>query len=115
MRLPPEWADYPEHDHTTDEQEEVYVVLQGSARLEAGGESWRLEPGLLVRVGSGQKRKIFPSGEGVTILAIGSRAAAQRATTGSIGAQVQDQPGLPLPGVTVTVTTPQGGSDLRDR
>ena len=71
LKLPPNWADYPDHDHTTDEQEEVYVVLQGSARLEAGGESWRLEPGLLVRVGSGQKHKIFPSGEGVTILAIG--------------------------------------------
>jgi mannose-6-phosphate isomerase-like protein (cupin superfamily) len=71
LRLPPHWAEYPEHDHKEDGQEEVYVVLEGSATLQAGDESWDLGPGMLARVGSGQKRKIVPGGEGATILALG--------------------------------------------
>jgi len=35
-------------------------VLQGSARLTAGGESWELVPGTLARVGARQKRIIVP-------------------------------------------------------
>lgn len=71
LKLPPNWMDYPDHDHAADGQEEVYVVLQGSGTLQAGGESWHLEPGTLARVGSGQKRKIVPGAEGVTLLALG--------------------------------------------
>jgi len=71
LKLPPNWTDYPNHDHLKDGQEEVYVVLQGSATLEADGETWRLEPGMLVRVGHEQKRKIVPGGQGVVILALG--------------------------------------------
>ena len=71
LRLPANYADYPEHDHTKDGQEEVYVVLEGSARLESGGESWTLGPGTLARVGAGQKRKLVPGDRGVTILALG--------------------------------------------
>ena len=70
-RLPAGWADYPDHDHAEDGQEEVYVVLEGSATLEAGGESWTLVPGVFARVGAEQKRKITPGGDGVTLLAIG--------------------------------------------
>jgi len=70
-RLPASWAEYPEHDHSEDGQEEVYVVLQGSATLQADGESWELEPGMLARVGARQKRKLVPGDEGVTLLAIG--------------------------------------------
>jgi len=64
-------GDYPDHDHAHEEQEEVYVVLQGSARLTAGVEGWDLAPGTLVRVGARQKRKIVPGQAGVTILALG--------------------------------------------
>ena len=71
LRLPPNWPDYPEHNHAKEMQEEVYVVLQGSARLTAGGESWDLVPGTLVRVGAEQKRRIVPGAAGVTILALG--------------------------------------------
>lgn len=71
LRLPAGWSQYPEHDHEKDGQEEVYVVLEGSARLEAGGESWTLEPGTLARVGPGQKRKIVPGDRGLTMLALG--------------------------------------------
>jgi len=71
LRLPPRWADYPDHDHSKDGQEEVYVVLEGGATLQAGAETWPLEPGSLARVGAGQKRKIIPGDEGVTLLALG--------------------------------------------
>jgi mannose-6-phosphate isomerase-like protein (cupin superfamily) len=71
LRLPPNWADYPEHNHAKEGQEEVYVVLQGSARLTAGEGSWDLLPGTLVRVGAAQKRRIVPGASGVTILALG--------------------------------------------
>jgi len=71
LRLPPQWADYPNHDHAKDGQEEVYIVLEGDAILHADGESWRLRPGLLARVGAAQKRRIVPGDKGVTLLAIG--------------------------------------------
>lgn len=70
-RLPPNWTEYPEHDHAEDGQEEVYVVLEGEATLEADGERWQLQPGTLARVGAGQKRKLVPGDEGVTLLALG--------------------------------------------
>jgi mannose-6-phosphate isomerase-like protein (cupin superfamily) len=71
LQLPPQWSDYPDHDHAKDGQEEVYLVLEGSARLQAGGETFDLAPGLLARVGPGQKRKIVPGPKGVTLLALG--------------------------------------------
>jgi mannose-6-phosphate isomerase-like protein (cupin superfamily) len=70
-RLPANWSDYPEHDHSKDGQEEVYVVLAGSATLHADDETWDMEPGMLARVGCGQKRKFVPGNEGVTLLMIG--------------------------------------------
>src|SRR5579859_44735 len=63
---------YPEHDHTKDGQEEVYLVLEGSAKLETGGEKLALEKGSVVRVGPGTKRKFLPGEKGVTLLAIGA-------------------------------------------
>ena len=71
LELPARWSDYPEHDHAKDAQEEVYLVLEGSARLQAGGETFELTPGVLARVGPGQKRKIVPGPSGVTLLALG--------------------------------------------
>ena len=71
LNLPPQWNDYPEHDHERDGQEEVYLVLEGSAQMQAGSETFTLEPGLLARVGAGQKRKIVPGPNGVTLLALG--------------------------------------------
>jgi uncharacterized cupin superfamily protein len=64
-------TDYPEHDHVSDGQEEVYVVLRGSAVLQAAGQEYPLGPGALARVGPAQKRKLIPGPEGVTLLALG--------------------------------------------
>jgi len=71
LRLPAQWSDYPEHDHTKDGQEEVYLVLDGSAQLQAGAETFSLKPGLFARVGAGQSRRIVPGPDGVTLLALG--------------------------------------------
>src|SRR3982750_1953597 len=45
-------------------------------------------------------------------LCLTTAVAAQEVTTGSIGGAVTDPQGLPLPGVTVTVTSPQGPRTL---
>lgn len=71
LDLPANWDGYPDHDHASDGQEEAYVVIRGDATLHAGGTSWKLEPGVLARVGSHQKRKIVPGRDGVTLLALG--------------------------------------------
>ena len=71
LKLPPDWEDYPEHDHAKDGQEEVYITLQGSATLEAGGQIWRLAPGAMARVGAAQKRRVIPGPEGVVMLVLG--------------------------------------------
>ena len=71
LKLPAGWDDYPEHDHSEDGHEEVCVTLEGSATLEADGETWLLEPGSMARVGAAQKRKIAPGDDGVVLLAIG--------------------------------------------
>jgi len=71
LNLPPNYAEYPDHDHLEDGQEEVYIVLKGDAKLVAGKESWSLVPGTMARVGPAVKRKILPGTSGVTILALG--------------------------------------------
>jgi mannose-6-phosphate isomerase-like protein (cupin superfamily) len=65
-------ADYPEHDHVKDGQEEVYVVLKGGATLKTAEREWTLEPGTFVRVPPHVKRKFLPGPEGMTLLAIGA-------------------------------------------
>jgi uncharacterized cupin superfamily protein len=71
LALEPGCAGHPEHDHVQDGQEEVYVVLEGSGSLRAGGEETPLERGTMVRVGPAEKRKILAGAEGIVVLAIG--------------------------------------------
>src|SRR5215213_3204329 len=63
---------YPEHDHSDDGQEEVYLALRGSAEIEVEGERHPLDDNTMVRVTSGTKRKIWPGDDGVRLLAIGA-------------------------------------------
>ena len=72
LEIEPGCTGYPEHDHERDGQEEVYVVLRGSATLKAGDQSIDLAEGALVRVGPTQRRKFLPGEHGVTLLAIGA-------------------------------------------
>ena len=63
---------YPEHDHTADGQEEVYVVLAGSVVLQVGGGAERvLSAGDAVRVASAHRRKLVTREHAATVLAIG--------------------------------------------
>ena len=71
LDLPPGFTDYPEHDHTQDRQEEVYVVLEGSATFEVAGEALQAEAGAMLRVDPNAKRKLVPGSAGVRVLAIG--------------------------------------------
>jgi mannose-6-phosphate isomerase-like protein (cupin superfamily) len=71
--LPPNYTDYPEHDHEKDGQEEVYSVMRGSGELDVEGERIALTPDVLVRVGPGIKRKIYPGPEGMRLLALGGK------------------------------------------
>lgn len=65
MTLPANWDGYPNHNHGpgTQEagQEEVYIPLSGSGLLTANGESFDLRPGVMVRVGPNQYRRIVPN------------------------------------------------------
>jgi mannose-6-phosphate isomerase-like protein (cupin superfamily) len=69
--MPPNAEMYPEHDHGSDGMEEVYVVLRGGGEIEVDGERVPIDPETIVRVGPGTKRKIWPGGQGVRVLALG--------------------------------------------
>ncbi len=71
LEMEPNCTKYPEHDHVADGQEEVYVVLKGSAILQVGGEKSELVVGMMVRVPPEQKRAFIAGSGGVTLLAIG--------------------------------------------
>jgi hypothetical protein len=73
--LPPRWDGYPDHMHdgTVEDanQEEVYIPLEGSAELWAGAERFELRPGVMVRVGPEQRRRIVPGEPGIRVIALG--------------------------------------------
>jgi hypothetical protein len=76
LTLPPNWDGYPNHKHDATaqdpNQEEVYVPLEGSAVLEAGGQTFDLRPGTMARVGPRQLRRIVPGPDGIRFLALGA-------------------------------------------
>ena len=69
--LPANFSQYPEHDQTHDDQEEVYTPISGRATLRVGGEDHELEPGVFARVGATEKRKLITGDEPARILAMG--------------------------------------------
>ena len=71
LDFPGGFADYPEHDHAHDRQEEVYVVLAGSAEFEIAGERAQAEAGTMLRVDADARRTLVPGPDGVRLLAIG--------------------------------------------
>src|SRR5947209_16651809 len=71
LDLPPGLDQYPEHDHSEDRQEEVYLVLRGSARMLVDGDEIELTPDDAVRVGPGVKRKLTTGPDGARVLIIG--------------------------------------------
>jgi len=71
IEIEPGCTSYPEHDHQKDGQEEVYVILKGSAMLITPDGKQPLQEGMLVRIGPETKRKFLPGENGLTLLALG--------------------------------------------
>jgi mannose-6-phosphate isomerase-like protein (cupin superfamily) len=71
--MPANYDNYPEHDHSEDGQEEVYVTLSGGGELEIEGERFPLDSEHVARVGSGVKRKVWPGDNGIRVLVIGGK------------------------------------------
>jgi mannose-6-phosphate isomerase-like protein (cupin superfamily) len=69
--MPPNVDAYPEHDHSQDGQEEVYVAMRGGGEIEIDGERHPIDPETMVRVSAGTKRKLYPGDEGMRVLVIG--------------------------------------------
>jgi mannose-6-phosphate isomerase-like protein (cupin superfamily) len=69
--LPPNVDGHPEHDHAESGQEEVFLALRGSGEIEIDGDRVPLDTETMVRVGPGARRKLWPGGEGMRVLALG--------------------------------------------
>lgn len=69
--MPPNFDGYPEHDHSEDGQEEVYVTLRGGGEIEIEGERSPLDADHVARVGAGVKRKVWPGADGIRLLIVG--------------------------------------------
>jgi mannose-6-phosphate isomerase-like protein (cupin superfamily) len=68
---PPEFGGYPNHDHTHDDQEEVFLALRGSGELEVDGERVPLDADHIARVGPAAKRKVWSGPDGIRLLVLG--------------------------------------------
>jgi mannose-6-phosphate isomerase-like protein (cupin superfamily) len=68
--MPPNFEGYPEHDHTHDDQEEVFLALRGGGEIEIAGERFPLDSEHMARVGPETTRKVWPGPEGVRLLVI---------------------------------------------
>ena len=77
IRMPPHWEHYPEHDHAADNEEELYIPLEGSGTLHAEGQTYPMKRGVLIRVGAATKRKIVPGPEGMTLLMLSDKPESQ--------------------------------------
>jgi hypothetical protein len=71
IQLPPDFGDYPEHDHAESGQEEVFLAIGGSGWIDVEGERVELDRKTFVRVGPETKRKVYAGPEGLRLLAIG--------------------------------------------
>jgi mannose-6-phosphate isomerase-like protein (cupin superfamily) len=69
--FPPNVDGYPEHDHSQDGQEEVYVAMRGDGEMDIEGERIALDPETMVRVSAGTKRKLYPGDAGMRVLVVG--------------------------------------------
>ena len=94
MTLPPNWDGYPNHTHSASvddgNQEEVYIPIEGSGQLHADDQVFELRPGMMVRVGPDQLRRIVPGDEGIQFVALG-------AMPGSFAPSAWTELGGPLP------------------
>jgi uncharacterized cupin superfamily protein len=71
--LPPSYEHYPEHDHSEDGQEEVFLALRGGGEIEIDGERHPLDGDHVARVASGTMRKVWPGDQGIRLLVLGGK------------------------------------------
>ena len=69
--MPPNYENYPEHDHAEDGQEEVFMAIRGGGEIEIAGERHPLDPDHMARVAPGVKRKVWPGPEGIRMVIVG--------------------------------------------
>lgn len=69
--LPPDFDQYPEHDHAGDGQEEVFLAIRGGGEIEIDGERFPLDGDHVARVSAGTKRKVWPGPDGMRVLVLG--------------------------------------------
>jgi hypothetical protein len=71
IQLPPNFDDYPEHDHAESGQEEVFLAIGGSGWMDIEGDRIDLDGETLVRVAPETRRRVHSGPEGLRMLAIG--------------------------------------------
>lgn len=69
--MPPDFRNYPEHDHTHDNQEEVFLAMRGGGEIEIDGERFPLDDSHVARVAPEAKRKIWPGPDGIRVVILG--------------------------------------------
>lgn len=69
--MPADYENYPDHDHTHDNQEEVFLALRGGGEIEIAGERFPLDSDHVARVGPEVKRKVWPGPDGIRLLVLG--------------------------------------------
>jgi hypothetical protein len=69
--MPPNFENYPEHDHAEDGQEEVFMTIRGGGEIEIDSERFPLDPDHMARVASGTTRKVWPGPEGIRMVIVG--------------------------------------------
>jgi mannose-6-phosphate isomerase-like protein (cupin superfamily) len=73
LELPPNSGDLsPEHDHSHDGQEEVYLLLTGSAAVALPDRSVPLDRETLIRIGPATRRRVRSGPDGARLLMIGA-------------------------------------------
>lgn len=71
LDMPPNFENYPEHDHTHDDQEEVFLVMRGGGEIEIDGERFPIDENRVARVAPEAKRKLWPGSEGIRVVILG--------------------------------------------
>jgi hypothetical protein len=71
LDLPPNLDQFPAHDQSGDGQEEVYLLLRGSADIEVDGDRFALDRDTMIRVPAGVTRTFYTGEEPARILALG--------------------------------------------
>jgi quercetin dioxygenase-like cupin family protein len=62
----------PEHEHGSDDEEEVYIPIRGSGTIRVDGEDVELRPGVAVFVTPESRRQLVAGEDGLTFIAVGA-------------------------------------------